>query len=206
MSQDKKLEAEAEIAFDKLVVGYEDNRNDLEEFFYAGIRFMKEFKVSEDKEPREWTALFSDYRDLSSGAIVEQAPSAFSNMCSVFQVVRKGALEAKQKEIDELKENHNLQMAGVMTASMQNTQSTIKDRIDRSNPYWTQAYQDVCDAVDREVKLRQERDDYREALEGIQKSTLDLINDDTEEGPGLCAHGLNTHIQKAFEKHKKGKL
>lgn len=62
-------------------------------------------------------------------------------------------------ECDQLRaenENHVMQLAAIMTASMQNTESTVKDRIDRSNPYWTVAYQDVCTAVDREMKLRAE--------------------------------------------------
>lgn len=72
-------------------------------------------------------------------------------------------------EVERLRELHTMQLAGIMTASMQNTDSTVKDRIDRSNPYWTQAYEDVCAAVDREMKLRAEVERLREAGNGLME-------------------------------------
>jgi hypothetical protein len=63
----------------------------------------------------------------------------------------KARLEA---EIKELKELHTMQLAAVMTASIQNTESTVKYRIGRDSPYWTQAYADVCVAIDREMTHR----------------------------------------------------
>lgn len=60
------------------------------------------------------------------------------------------ALEAKLKELEEL---HTMELAAVSTASIQNTPSTITDRIAREHPYWSVAYSDTCRAVDREVKL-----------------------------------------------------
>lgn len=76
----------------------------------------------------------------------------------------------------DLEEKNIMQLAGISTAAMQNTDSTIKDRIDKTNPYWTVAYQDTCDAVDREMKLRKEyadlkhqTDQMREALEFYSK-------------------------------------
>jgi hypothetical protein len=60
-------------------------------------------------------------------------------------------LRAKVKELEEF---HTMQLAAVMTASIQNTESTVKDRIGSDNPYWTQAYADVCVAIDREMAHR----------------------------------------------------
>ena len=60
--------------------------------------------------------------------------------------------------IARLQELSSLQLAGISTASIQNTDATVKDRITRENPYWTQAYGDVCRAVDREMQQRQECD------------------------------------------------
>lgn len=62
-------------------------------------------------------------------------------------------------EIAQARELHEMQMAACMTATLQNTEKTIKDRIGRDNPYWTQCYEDVCRSVDREIALRFERDD-----------------------------------------------
>ena len=48
-----------------------------------------------------------------------------------------------------------MQLVACMTAAVQNTEETRTDRIDRGNIYWSQAYEDVCRAVDREISLRQ---------------------------------------------------
>jgi hypothetical protein len=64
-----------------------------------------------------------------------------------------------------LQEDSSMKLAGVSTACLQNTEKTIKDRIDKSNPYWTVAYGDVCDTVDREMKLRTENAKLNKQLE-----------------------------------------
>jgi hypothetical protein len=64
-------------------------------------------------------------------------------------------------------ELHVMQLAAIMTASLQNTQGSASHRIDKSNPYWTVAYDDVCRAVDREISAIKERD---EAMEWIRKN------------------------------------
>lgn len=56
--------------------------------------------------------------------------------------------------IDKENEFRIMNLAGISTASIQNTETTIKDRIGRENPYWTVAYNDVCVAIDREIKWR----------------------------------------------------
>ena len=58
--------------------------------------------------------------------------------------------------LKEAEEQHVLQLAAIMTASIQNTDISIKDRITKDNPYWTVAYSDVCHAIDREMKLIKE--------------------------------------------------
>jgi hypothetical protein len=67
----------------------------------------------------------------------------------------------------ETQELHTMQLAAIMTASIQNTDNTIKNRISRDSPYWTQAYADVCRAVDREMKLRK-------ALERVAQCCQDV--------------------------------
>jgi len=51
-----------------------------------------------------------------------------------------------------------MQLAACMTATLQNTENTVKDRIGPDSPYWCLAYSDVCRAIDREMELRAERD------------------------------------------------
>lgn len=48
-------------------------------------------------------------------------------------------------------------LAAISTASIQNTPASAKERIHRDSPYWTQAYGDVCTAIDREMALRDTR-------------------------------------------------
>lgn len=46
-------------------------------------------------------------------------------------------------------------LAAISVASIQNTRESAKDRIGKDNPYWTDAYGDVCIAVDREMAQRE---------------------------------------------------
>lgn len=59
-----------------------------------------------------------------------------------------------REERDEQAESHRMQLVAISAATLANTESTIKTRLDGPHRYWTPAYQDVCDAVDREMKLR----------------------------------------------------
>jgi len=66
-------------------------------------------------------------------------------------------------------ELHIMQLAAVSTASAQNTHTSVKDRIDKNNPYWTQAYGDVCVAIDREIAWRERAECAEAALRPLRK-------------------------------------
>lgn len=68
------------------------------------------------------------------------------------------ALDEQHRADEEL---HIMQLAAISTASIQNTETTVKDRIDKDSPYCTTAYLDVCRAVDREMKQRVELEEVR---------------------------------------------
>jgi hypothetical protein len=70
-------------------------------------------------------------------------------------------------------ELHTMQLAAIMTASIQNTNESAAARIDRSNPYWTVAYDDVCKAVDREMGHRREL----EFLKAEHKDVTEALKD-----------------------------
>ena len=53
-------------------------------------------------------------------------------------------------------ETERLRLAACGVAAMQNTVSSITQRLTRDNPYWSASYGDVCGAVDREMNLRDE--------------------------------------------------
>lgn len=69
-------------------------------------------------------------------------------------------LFTQAEKSEDLKELHRMQLVACSTAALANTDKSKELRIGKENDYWTPAYQDVCDAVDREIR-------YREALEEI---------------------------------------
>lgn len=69
-----------------------------------------------------------------------------------------------ERELAEACEQHTMELAAISTAATQNTESSRKQRIDRSNSYCTQAYLDVCRAVDREIELHEQLTAHKAAL------------------------------------------
>lgn len=76
----------------------------------------------------------------------------------------------------EQEETHTMQLAAISTASMQNTESTVKDRIGNDNPYWSVAYEDTCKAVDREMRHRDKAKELRYALRELLGLCEDQIS------------------------------
>lgn len=68
-------------------------------------------------------------------------------------------------------------LAAVSVVSLQNTRESLKRRIDKTHPYWTHAYGDVCAAVDREIALREEGEHLRRQI-GLLATELMLRCDD----------------------------
>ena len=78
----------------------------------------------------------------------------------------------QQEEITQLRaelEQTRVQLAGCGVAAKQNTEKSRTFRVLQDSYGWSASYADVCDAVDREIELRAERDMYKEALEEISK-------------------------------------
>lgn len=59
-----------------------------------------------------------------------------------------------ESQKSEQLETERMRLVACGVAAGQNTESSIKDRIQSDNPYYSGSYQSVCDAVDREIKLR----------------------------------------------------
>lgn len=67
------------------------------------------------------------------------------------------AIEMQRKIAEQNAELEKLrmQLAACGVAAMCNTRESVaKQRIDADNPYWCASYSDVCQAVDREMQLR----------------------------------------------------
>jgi len=69
-------------------------------------------------------------------------------------------------------ETERMRLAACGVASMSNTTESAKaQRITRDNPYWSASYGDICNMVDREIKLRSLNAEMLRALECIQYYT-----------------------------------
>ena len=78
------------------------------------------------------------------------------------------------KKLGELKELHNIQLSAISVTSLMNTSNSKKDRLNRENPYWTLAYQDTCDAVDREIQERNRANNAEEIIKKLEISHDEL--------------------------------
>ena len=63
-------------------------------------------------------------------------------------------LKSENAELKSELETERVRLAACGVAAMANTESTVAKRITPDNPYWSASYKDVCNAVDREMKLR----------------------------------------------------
>lgn len=109
---------------------------------------LHEWKESAMKEMSEWKAQdIGGILELQLGShIAPQVLPAIKKL--------KDERDSLRTRADQERELHTMQLAAIMTASIQNTESTIKDRIGSEHPYCTVAYQDVCRAIDREIRER----------------------------------------------------
>lgn len=62
-------------------------------------------------------------------------------------------LSACRAELAVAEELHRMQMVAISVCAGQNVPE-LQERIGKENPYWTPAYDDMCTAVDREVRER----------------------------------------------------
>lgn len=69
-------------------------------------------------------------------------------------------------------ESMRMQAAACMTACLQNTRESAKARIQRGHAYYTQAYGDVCTAVDREMRERERAETAEAALEKCRADAI----------------------------------
>ena len=120
--------------------------------------------------------LISLYRDAVRDDWDEQSDATLANMQEAEQnlLSRLAAGEEAVKEVERLKEEIEVEimrLVGCGVAANQNTETTIKDRITLDSPYFSASYASVCNAVDREIALRQDKRELVEALNLISEIT-----------------------------------
>lgn len=125
--------------------------------------------MSDQPTPRTDAAEFS--------ATVEKPSSGDYELRVVDSKVAR-ALERKCAKQAEEMEVLRVQLAACMTAAALNTRTTSNDRINRDNPYWSQAYADVCAAVDREIAHREKVEQQAEEIARLREDQkrLDFLD------------------------------
>ena len=132
-------------------------------------------------DKRSWGDLFNETTQLKQG--IEKLKKRISWFesgsihtchaeCEKPLCVANREIDKLKLENAELKELRIMNLAGISTASFQNTRESTKERITKDNPYWTAAYDDVCRTVDREINLRESLDVAREALAKLERGSL----------------------------------
>ena len=77
-----------------------------------------------------------------------------------------------EAELLKERELRIMQLAAISTASIQNTESSVAERIGPGHDYSSGAYQDTCRAVDREMQHRKDRDQWRECAKELAESVV----------------------------------
>lgn len=80
------------------------------------------------------------------------------------------AYEALQNEL----ETERMRLAACGVAALGNTKESVKERINKENPYYSASYADVCRAVDAEIKLRDEVERLKAENEAQAKRIAEL--------------------------------
>lgn len=117
-----------------------------------------------------------------------------------------------RKEAEEL---HRMQMAGITTASLANTRFQSALPLGKVHPYWTPAYEDVLNAVGREIRER-ERAERAEAM--AQRESARVVEaeaklqryefaseEDEFDDKGVAAWDLSPHYEEAVHQLTKRK-
>lgn len=66
-------------------------------------------------------------------------------------------------------EKLRMQLAACGVATKENTRKSREQRINKSSPFWTASYGDICEAVDREIALREECERLRREVATLRQ-------------------------------------
>ena len=163
------------------------NNEEAEQFFeraakaiYLQGELLAMFGLNPDN-PRPTTEILERVRALRAsekkGCPHVVAGSEGTSYCNLAE----SSVLALRKQLGEAQELHNMQLAAIMTATLQNTETSKKDRIGRDNPYCTVAYLDVCTSVDREMKLI-------ERVRVLENLLQDFVSNDSTPRPNCSCH------------------
>lgn len=88
----------------------------------------------------------------------------------IAEMIWNAAMEQAQAEIDRLR----MQLVACGVAALSNTPESAKEQRDIHPDYESGSWRDVCDAVDREMALRQKRDELNAAVQKLAQEKVAL--------------------------------
>jgi len=114
-------------------------------------------------------------------------------------------LEKKVKKLGNEAEYERLRLAACGVAALQNTDETVKERITFENEYFSGSYQQVCDAVDREIKLITENASLKKQVEAGDRAVelVEKIRTINREYGNVGVMGLRIAIDDLFKTYYK---
>ena len=106
-------------------------------------------------------------------------------------------LKKRQNEMEEQIKELQCKLAGCGVAAMQNTHRSIARRIAPGEYGYSMSYAEVCRAVDREIALREQRDELLDVVREFVQ-TMDLLPDSDE--TSLRVWGVYDTARKLIER------
>ena len=94
--------------------------------------------------------------------------------------LKRRSIKKLNQQIRALEEKHQQQLIAISVLCTQNTQQTVLHRIKRDNPFWTMAYMDVCNTVDREIDNRvryQKLEKVLAEIKGVKSEDINTFSD-----------------------------
>ena len=110
-------------------------------------------------------------------------------------------LKKRQNEMEEQIKELQCKLAGCGVAAMQNTHHTIARRIGPGEYGYSMSYAEVCRAVDREIALREQRDELLDVVREFVQ-TMDSLPDSDE--TNLRVWDVYDTAHKLIEKMQQG--
>jgi hypothetical protein len=129
--------------------------------------------ATRDMSERHWTHLKSctcdddPYEDACQFCLCERGNSGFYTDEEIIKLLRPNATDQLPEEMEQLR----VQLAGCGVAALSNThESREQQKVNQGDYGYSASYQDVFDAVGREIK-------YREMLEDMAMALKEIVND-----------------------------
>jgi len=125
--------------------------------------------MSDDSKEIPFPYVFAEYYMDKSGVYRDASDNEEIPPGNGYLLTKDQALEflRLKEEVETLR----LQLAACGVAALCNTkESCDQQRIEKTNPYYSASYQDVCNMVDREMRLRQQVEIARNGLKKVMKA------------------------------------